>query len=178
MSFFSPDPQTSELEHILAHTHGAYESRIARRHNFELELLFGRCDFWRGTATQWLRFTFHDFITVDVSEGTGDIMLVSDSKFSEERTPAVRSMTTLYSLFLWVHESVRHTLCFICKHACLNLWMTSNFCLRWKSWCHGSWSWRGTGTENLSELTHKHFTDAEFESSRCYWTKFLCSYHG
>ncbi|EDN93494.1 predicted protein [Sclerotinia sclerotiorum 1980 UF-70] len=48
MSFFSPDPQTSELEHILAHTHGAYESRIARRHNFELELLFGRFEILRG----------------------------------------------------------------------------------------------------------------------------------
>jgi hypothetical protein len=58
-AFFDPDALTSSLEHILVDTHGAYSSGVQT--------------LGRETAAQWLRVAFHDFVTANVSAGTGGI---------------------------------------------------------------------------------------------------------
>ncbi|RMZ68046.1 WSC domain-containing [Pyrenophora seminiperda CCB06] len=76
-AFYYPDLPTSLLEHILVDNWGAYAS------NFSSAIT--PCDRYvtqtgtpaltsgRTTAAQWMRVMFHDFITANVSAGTGGV---------------------------------------------------------------------------------------------------------
>lgn len=72
-TFFYPDAQTSELEHILVDTHGAYASGFADAITPCSNYVSGGPTFGRETAAQWLRVAFHDFVTARVDEGIGGI---------------------------------------------------------------------------------------------------------
>jgi hypothetical protein len=72
-AFFYPDALTSSLEHILVDTHGAYSSGFADAITPCSNYVSGAQTLGRDTALQWLRVAFHDFVTANVSAGTGGI---------------------------------------------------------------------------------------------------------
>ncbi|PQE10601.1 WSC domain-containing protein [Rutstroemia sp. NJR-2017a WRK4] len=72
-AFFYPDAVSSEIEHILVDTHGAYASGFADAITPCSNYVSGAQTFGRETAAQWLRVAFHDFVTARVNEGTGGI---------------------------------------------------------------------------------------------------------
>jgi hypothetical protein len=76
-AFYYPDLQTSLLEHILVDNWGAYASNFSSAitpctryvtQTGEAALKSGRT-----TAAQWMRVLFHDFITANVTAGTGGV---------------------------------------------------------------------------------------------------------
>jgi hypothetical protein len=72
-AFFYPDAVSSEIEHILVDTHGAYASGFADAITPCSNYVSGAQTLGRETAAQWLRVAFHDFVTARVNEGTGGI---------------------------------------------------------------------------------------------------------
>jgi hypothetical protein len=72
-AFFYPDALISSLEHILVDTHGAYASGFADAITPCSNFVSGAQTTGRETAAQWLRVAFHDFVTANVSAGTGGI---------------------------------------------------------------------------------------------------------
>jgi hypothetical protein len=72
-AFWYPDAQTSCLEHILVDTHGAYKSGFADAITPCTNYVSGAQTLGRETAAQWLRVAFHDFVTANLSAGTGGI---------------------------------------------------------------------------------------------------------
>ncbi|PQE10654.1 WSC domain-containing protein [Rutstroemia sp. NJR-2017a BBW] len=72
-AFFYPDAVSSEIEHILVDTHGAYASGFADAITPCSNYVSGAQTFGRETAAQWLRVAFHDFVTARVDKGTGGI---------------------------------------------------------------------------------------------------------
>jgi hypothetical protein len=72
-AFFYPNPQSSFLEHILVDTHGAHSSGFANAITPCSNYVSGPQTLGRETAAQWLRVAFHDFVTANVTEGTGGI---------------------------------------------------------------------------------------------------------
>jgi hypothetical protein len=71
--FFYPNPQTSLIEHILVDTHGAHSSGFADAITPCSNYVSGVQTLGRETAAQWLRVSFHDFVTANVTAGTGGI---------------------------------------------------------------------------------------------------------
>lgn len=72
-SFFYPNAQASLLEHLLVDTHGNHASGFANAITPCSNYVSGSQNFGRTTAAQWLRVSFHDFITANVTAGTGGI---------------------------------------------------------------------------------------------------------
>lgn len=72
-AFWYPDAQTSSLEHILVDTHGAHKSGFADAITPCTNYVSGAQTLGRETAAQWLRVAFHDFVTANMSAGTGGI---------------------------------------------------------------------------------------------------------
>lgn len=72
-TFFYPTPQASLIEHILVDTHGAHASGFANAITPCTNYVSGVQTLGRETAAQWLRVSFHDFVTAHVEEGTGGI---------------------------------------------------------------------------------------------------------
>lgn len=72
-TFFYPDAQTSLIEHILVDTHGAYASGFADAITPCSNYVNGNQTLGRETAAQWSRVSFHDFVTANVTAGTGGI---------------------------------------------------------------------------------------------------------
>ncbi|SRR6266536_906889 len=71
--FFYPTPQASFLEHILVGTHGAHSSGFADAITPCTKYVAGVQRLGRRTAAQSIRASFHDFVTADVTTGTGGI---------------------------------------------------------------------------------------------------------
>jgi hypothetical protein len=76
-SFYYPDIQTYLLEHILVDNWGAYASNFSSAitpcTNYVTETGEPALKSGRTTAAQWIRVLFHDFVTANVSAGTGGI---------------------------------------------------------------------------------------------------------
>lgn len=72
-TFFYPSPQTSLLEHILVDTHGAHSSGFADAITPCSNYVSGAQTLGRETAAQWVRVSFHDFVTAHVADGTGGV---------------------------------------------------------------------------------------------------------
>lgn len=72
-TFFYPNAQASLIEHILVDTHGAHSSGFADAITPCTNYVSGSQILGRETAAQWLRVSFHDFVTANVTAGTGGI---------------------------------------------------------------------------------------------------------
>ncbi|KAF2728138.1 heme peroxidase [Polyplosphaeria fusca] len=76
-AFYYPDPQSHLLEHILVDNWGAYASNFSSAitpcTNYVSQRGSTGLNSGRTTAAQWMRVLFHDFITANVSAGTGGI---------------------------------------------------------------------------------------------------------
>ncbi|RFU30513.1 hypothetical protein B7463_g5832, partial [Scytalidium lignicola] len=72
-AFWYPDPLYSSLETILVQTHGAFASGFANAITPCSNYVSGNQTLGRETASQWLRVAFHDYVTANVSAGTGGI---------------------------------------------------------------------------------------------------------
>lgn len=75
--FYYPDPQVSQLEHILVDNWGAYASNFSSAitpcSNYVTEVGDAALNSGRTTSAQWLRVSFHDFVTGNVTAGTGGL---------------------------------------------------------------------------------------------------------
>jgi len=76
-AFYYPTPAISFLEHILVDNWGAYASNFSSAitpcTNYVSQTGTTGLNSGRTTAAQWMRVMFHDFITANVSAGTGGI---------------------------------------------------------------------------------------------------------
>lgn len=76
-AFYYPNVQTSLLEHILVDNWGAYASNFSSAitpcTNYVTQTGTAALNSGRTTAAQWMRVLFHDFITANVSAGTGGV---------------------------------------------------------------------------------------------------------
>lgn len=76
-AFYYPNPQVHFLEHILVDNWGAYASNFSSAitpcDNYVTEVGEAAAISGRTTAAQWMRVAFHDFVTANVSAGTGGI---------------------------------------------------------------------------------------------------------
>jgi len=76
-AFYYPDVQTYLLEHILVDNWGAYASNFSSAitpcTNYVTQTGTAALNSGRTTAAQWMRVLFHDFVTANVSAGTGGV---------------------------------------------------------------------------------------------------------
>jgi hypothetical protein len=76
-ALYYPDVQTYLLEHILVDNWGAYASNFSSAitpcTNYVTQTGTAALNSGRTTAAQWMRVLFHDFITANVSAGTGGV---------------------------------------------------------------------------------------------------------
>jgi hypothetical protein len=76
-AFYYPNIQDSLLEHILVDNWGAYASNFSSAitpcTNYVTQKGAPALNSGRTTAAQWMRVLFHDFITANISAGTGGI---------------------------------------------------------------------------------------------------------
>ncbi|KAI0165287.1 heme peroxidase [Hypoxylon sp. FL1284] len=75
--FYYPNPMVSHLEHILVDNWGAYASNFSSAitpcENYVTEVGLPAINSHRTTAAQWIRVAFHDFVTANITAGTGGI---------------------------------------------------------------------------------------------------------
>ncbi|KAI0449173.1 heme peroxidase [Xylaria acuta] len=75
--FYYPDPQVSQLEHILVDNWDAhasnFSSAITPCTRYVTQIGAAADNSGRTTSAQWMRVVFHDFITADVGAGTGGV---------------------------------------------------------------------------------------------------------
>ncbi|KAH4957435.1 hypothetical protein HBI26_100720 [Parastagonospora nodorum] len=76
-AFYYPDVQTHLLEHILVDNWGTYASNFSSAitpcTNYVTQIGTAALNSGRTTAAQWMRVLFHDFVTANVSAGTGGV---------------------------------------------------------------------------------------------------------
>lgn len=76
-ALYYPNPQIHFLEHILVDNWGAYASNFSSAitpcSNYVTQVGDAAAISGRTTAAQWMRVAFHDFVTANVSAGTGGI---------------------------------------------------------------------------------------------------------
>lgn len=76
-ALYYPNPQVHFLEHILVDNWGAYASNFSSAitpcSNYVTEVGEPAAVSGRTTAAQWMRVAFHDFVTANVSAGTGGL---------------------------------------------------------------------------------------------------------
>lgn len=76
-ALYYPDVQTHLLEHILVDNWGAYASNFSSAitpcDRYVTQTGNAALTSGRTTAAQWMRVLFHDFITANVSAGTGGV---------------------------------------------------------------------------------------------------------
>jgi len=76
-ALYYPDIQTSLLEHILVDNWGAYASNFSSAitpcDRYVTQTGTAALTSGRTTAAQWMRVMFHDFITANVTAGTGGV---------------------------------------------------------------------------------------------------------
>ncbi|KAI0102417.1 heme peroxidase [Nemania sp. FL0031] len=75
--FYYPSAQVSQLEHILVDNWGAhasnFSSAITPCDRYVTEVGDAAVNSGRTTSAQWLRVVFHDFVTANVTAGTGGV---------------------------------------------------------------------------------------------------------
>jgi hypothetical protein len=71
--FFYPTPQASIVELILVDAHGAHSSGLADAITPCANYASGVQTLGRTTAAPWIGVSSHDFVTADVTAGTGGI---------------------------------------------------------------------------------------------------------
>lgn len=97
-SFWYPNPQYSALEHILVDTDGAYRSDFTDAITPCTNYVSGAQTLGRETAAQWLRVSFHDFVTADVKSGTGGIdASIGFETLRDENSGSVRRRLDIFS---------------------------------------------------------------------------------
>lgn len=76
-ALYYPSPQVHFLEHILVDNWDAYASNFSSAitpcDNYVTEVGEAAATSGRTTAAQWMRVAFHDFVTANVTAGTGGI---------------------------------------------------------------------------------------------------------
>jgi hypothetical protein len=76
-ALYHPDVQTYLLEHILVDNWGAYASNFSSAitpcTNYVTQTGTAALNSGRTTAAQWIRVLFHDFVTANVTAGTGGV---------------------------------------------------------------------------------------------------------
>jgi hypothetical protein len=76
-AFYYPDVRTHLLEHILVDNWGAYASNFSSAitpcTNYVTQTGTAALNSGRTTAAQWIRVLFHDFVTANVTAGTGGV---------------------------------------------------------------------------------------------------------
>jgi hypothetical protein len=109
-ALYYPTPQTYLLEHILVDNWGAYASNFSSAitpcTNYVTEVGPPAVNSGRTTAAQWMRVAFHDFITANVSAGTGgvDASIGFETLRSENSGSAMNDSFTFWRPF--VNEEV------------------------------------------------------------------------
>lgn len=116
--FYYPSPQVSLLEHILVDNWGAYASNFSTAitpcTNYVTEVGGPAANSGRTTAAQWIRVAFHDFVTGNVTAGTGgvDASIGFETFREENKGSAFNDSFTFWRPF--VNEYVSSTLrCFL-----------------------------------------------------------------
>ena len=72
-AFYYPDPLLSTLETLLVSSYGAHATNFSSAITPCSHYVSGPQTLGRTTAAQWLRVSFHDFVTADVAAGTGGL---------------------------------------------------------------------------------------------------------
>ena len=72
-TYFYPTVQTSLLEHILVDTQGAHASDFIAAITPCTNYVNGAQTLGRITSAQWIRVAFHDFVTANITAGTGGL---------------------------------------------------------------------------------------------------------
>jgi hypothetical protein len=109
-ALYYPTPQTYLLEHILVDNWGAYASNFSSAitpcTNYVTEVGPPAVNSGRTTAAQWMRVAFHDFVTANVSAGTGgvDASIGFETLRSENSGSAMNDSFTFWRPF--VNEEV------------------------------------------------------------------------
>ena len=110
-AFYYPDPQYYLLEHILVDNWGAhasnFSSAITPCTRYVTEVGDAAINSGRTTAAQWVRVLFHDFITANVSAGTGgvDASIGFETARAENKGSAFNDSFTFWSGFTSSHVS-------------------------------------------------------------------------
>jgi len=105
-AFYYPDVQTSLLEHILVDNWGAYASNFSSAitpcTNYVTEIGDPALNSGRTTAAQWIRVAFHDFVTANVSAGTGglDASIGFETLREENKGSAMNDSFTFWRPFM------------------------------------------------------------------------------
>ncbi|ETS83125.1 hypothetical protein PFICI_05001 [Pestalotiopsis fici W106-1] len=110
--FYYPNAQVSLLEHILVDNWGAYASNFSTAitpcTNYVTEVGEPAVNSGRTTAAQWIRVAFHDFVTRNVTAGTGGIdASIGFETFREEnKGSAFNDSFTFWRPFVNEHVSM------------------------------------------------------------------------
>lgn len=110
-AFYYPSPQYYLLEHILVDNWGAhasnFSSAITPCTRYVTEIGDAAINSGRTTAAQWIRVLFHDFITANVSAGTGgvDASIGFETARAENKGSAFNDSFTFWSGFMNNHVS-------------------------------------------------------------------------
>jgi hypothetical protein len=109
-ALYYPSVQTSLLEHILVDNWDAYASNFSSAitpcTNYVTQTGAASRNSGRTTAAQWMRVLFHDFITANVSAGTGgvDASIGFETAREENKGSAFNDSFTFWRPF--VNEAV------------------------------------------------------------------------
>lgn len=105
-AFYYPTVQVSLLDHILVDNWGAYASNFSSAitpcTNYVTEVGEPALISGRTTAAQWIRVAFHDFVTANVTAGTGglDASIGFETLRSENSGSAMNDSFTFWRPFM------------------------------------------------------------------------------
>lgn len=105
-AFYYPNAQTSLLDHILVDNWGAYASNfssaISPCTNYVTEVGEPALISGRTTAAQWMHVAFHDYVTANVTAGTGgiDASIGFETLRSENSGSAMNDSFTFWRPFM------------------------------------------------------------------------------
>lgn len=113
-AFYYPDPQVHLLEHILVDNWGGYASNFSSAitpcTRYVTETGDAAINSGRTTAAQWMRVLFHDFITANVTAGTGgiDASIGFETGREENKGSAFNDSFTFWGGFVNSYVSSKH----------------------------------------------------------------------
>ena len=105
-AFYYPTAQVSLLDHILVDNWGAYASNFSSAitpcTNYVTEVGEPALISGRTTAAQWIRVAFHDYVTANVTAGTGglDASIGFETLRSENSGSAMNDSFTFWRPFM------------------------------------------------------------------------------
>ena len=124
-AFYYPDVRTSLLEHILVDNWGAYASNFSSAitpcTRYVTQTGDAALNSGRTTAAQWMRVLFHDFMTANVSAGTGgvDASIGFETARHENSGSAFNDSFTFWRPF--TNEYVPSKLCYFIQYVWVNM---------------------------------------------------------